>query len=58
MGHEHPVDETRWMWTARPRRLNMGDLMFGVALAALGCLVLTLAFRSELDDGRARPSAS
>jgi hypothetical protein len=51
MGHEHPVDEFRWLLTARPRRLNMGDLMFGVALAALGCLALKLVLRSELDDG-------
>ncbi len=51
MGHERPVDDYRWLWTARPRRLNLGDLMFGVALAALGCLILTLVFRSELGDG-------
>ena len=38
--------------TARPRRLNLGDLMFGVALAALGCCALTLVLRSELDDGQ------
>ncbi len=58
MGHERPVDEFRWLLTARPRRLNMGDLMFGVALAALGCLALTSVLRSELDDGRRGPSAS
>jgi hypothetical protein len=51
MGHERPVDEFRWLLTARPRRLNMGDLMFGVALAALGCLALTTVLRSELGDG-------
>jgi hypothetical protein len=52
MGHERPVDESPWLLTARPRRLNLGDLIFGVALAALGCLALTLIVRSELDDGR------
>jgi hypothetical protein len=51
MGHEHPVDDYRWLWTARPRRLNLGDLMFGVALAALGCCALALVFRSGLSDG-------
>jgi hypothetical protein len=51
MGHERPVDDYRWLWTARPRRLNLGDLLFGVALAALGCLALTLVLRSELSDG-------
>jgi hypothetical protein len=52
MGHEHPVDESRWLLTARPRRLNLGDLIFGVGLAALGSLALTLVLRSELDGGR------
>jgi hypothetical protein len=51
MGHEHPVDDDRWLWTARPRRLNLGDLMFGVALAALGSFALVLVFRSGLSDG-------
>jgi hypothetical protein len=51
MGHEHPVDDYRWLWTARPRRLNLGDLMFGVAMAALGSYALALVFRSELSDG-------
>ena len=50
MGHEQPVDDYRWLWTARPRRLNLGDLMFGVVLAALGCLALSLVLRSELGD--------
>jgi peptidoglycan/LPS O-acetylase OafA/YrhL len=54
MGDEHPVDDYRWLWTARPRRLNLGDLMFGVVLAALGSFALTLVLRSELSDqGRA-----
>ena len=52
MAHERLVDEYRWLWTVRPRRLNLGDLMFGVALAALCCLALTLILRSELDDSR------
>ncbi len=52
MGHEHPVDDYRWLWTARPRRLNLGDLMFGVAVAALGCCALALVLRSELSDER------
>jgi hypothetical protein len=52
MGNERPVDDYRWLWTARPRRLNLGDLMFGVALAALGCCALALVLRSELSDDR------
>jgi hypothetical protein len=52
MDHQHPVDDYRWLWTARPRRLNLGDLMFAVALAALACLALVLVFRSELSDSR------
>jgi hypothetical protein len=52
MGREHPVDESRWLLTARPRRLTLGDLIFGVGLAALGSLALTLVLRSELDEGR------
>jgi hypothetical protein len=52
MGHEHPVSGDRWLLTARPRRLNLGDLMFGVVVAALGCCVLALVLRSELSDGR------
>jgi hypothetical protein len=52
MDYDRPVDDYRWLWTARPRRLNLGDLMFGVALAALGCLALVLVLRSELSDGR------
>jgi hypothetical protein len=52
MGDERPVDDYRWLWTARPRRLNLGDLMFGVALAALGFSALALVLRSELGDGR------
>jgi hypothetical protein len=51
MGHEHPVDDYRWLWTARPRRLNLGDLMFGVAMAALGSFALALVLRAELSDG-------
>jgi hypothetical protein len=51
MGDEHPVDDYRWLWTARPRRLNLGDLMFGVAMSALGCFALTLVLRAELSDG-------
>jgi peptidoglycan/LPS O-acetylase OafA/YrhL len=52
MRDEHPVDDYRWLWTVRPRRLNLGDLMFGVALAALGCCALALVLRSELSDER------
>jgi hypothetical protein len=52
MGHERPVDDYRWLWTARPRRLTMGDLMFGIAMAAFGCLALTTTLRSELSDER------
>jgi hypothetical protein len=51
MGHHHPVDDDRWLWTARPRRRNLGDLMFGVALAALGSCALALVLRSGLSDG-------
>jgi hypothetical protein len=51
MADERPVDDYRWLWTARPRRLNLGDLMFGVALAALGSFALALVFRSGLSDG-------
>jgi hypothetical protein len=52
MEHRRPVDDYRWLWTVRPRRLGLGDLMFGVALAALGCFATVLVFRSELGDGR------
>ena len=52
MEHERPVDDYRWLWTVRPRRLGLGDLMFGMALAALGCFAMVLVFRSELGDGR------
>jgi hypothetical protein len=52
MEHEQQADDYRWLWTARPRRLNLGDLMFGVALAALCCLALTLLLRSELSDAQ------
>jgi hypothetical protein len=51
MGHERPVDDYRWLWTVRPRRLGLGDLMFGVAVAALGCFAVVLVSRSELGDG-------
>lgn len=52
MGQEPPADDYRWLWTARPRRLNLGDLMFVVALAALGSSALALVLRSELSDER------
>ena len=51
MEDERPVDDYRWLWTARPRRLNLGDLMFGVALAALGSAAMALVLRSGLGDG-------
>lgn len=51
MEDDQPAEATRWTWTARPRRLNLGDLMFGVALAALGCLATVLVLRSELGNG-------
>src|SRR4051794_33976706 len=52
MTDEPPVDDYRWLWTARPRRLNLGDLLFGVGLAAPGCGALALVLRSELSDAR------
>jgi hypothetical protein len=52
MADEPPVDDYRWLWTARPRRLNLGDLMFGIALAAMGCGALALVLRSELGDAQ------
>jgi hypothetical protein len=52
MEQERPVDDYRWLWTVRSRRLNLGDLIFVVALAALGCFALVLLFRSELSDAR------
>jgi peptidoglycan/LPS O-acetylase OafA/YrhL len=40
------------MWTARPRRLNLGDLMCVVAIAALGCGAMVMAWRDDPGDGR------
>jgi hypothetical protein len=51
MGHERPFDDYRWLWTVRPRRLGPGDLMFGVAIAALGCCAMAMVVRSELGVG-------
>jgi len=52
MEHEHPADDYRWLWTVRPRRLGLGDLMFAVALAALGCFATVLVLRSDVGDFR------
>jgi hypothetical protein len=52
MEHQRPVDDYRWLWAVRPRRLGLGDLMFVVALAALGCFAMVLVLRSELGGGR------
>jgi hypothetical protein len=51
MGREQPLDEFRWLSISRPRRLMLGDLMVGVAVAALACFTLTATLRSELSDG-------
>lgn len=51
MGDERPVDDFRWPWAVRPRRLNIGDLLFLVGLAALVAFAMSLVLRSELDDG-------
>lgn len=48
----HPADDSRWPPMARPRRLNLGDLLFAVAIAALACSTTVLAFRSGPDGGR------
>ena len=50
--NDRPADDFRWPPMTRPRRLNLGDLLFAVAIAALGCSAMVLAFRSGLDDGR------
>ena len=51
MGREQPLDEFRWLTIARRRRMMIGDLMVGVALAALACLTLTATLRSQLSGG-------
>jgi hypothetical protein len=51
MRREPPLEEFRWLSIARPRRMMIGDLMVGVAVAALACLTLTATLRSELNDG-------
>ena len=51
MGHHPPVDDFRWMRTARPRRLGLGDLLAVVALAALVCGAIAMAGRSDVDLG-------
>jgi hypothetical protein len=51
MGREQPFDEFRWLSISRPRRMMIGDLMVGVAVAALGCLTLTVTLRSQLSSG-------
>lgn len=50
--HGRPTDDFGWLRMARPRRLNLGDLLFGVALVAMGCCATAMLLRSELDDGR------
>ena len=52
MEHGRALGDDRWLLTARPRRLNLGDLLFFVVLAALGCFVLVLTARAEMGDGR------
>ncbi len=51
MGREQPLDDFRWLTISRPRRLLVGDLMVGVAVAALASLTLTATLRSELSNG-------
>ena len=51
MGREQPLDEFRWLSLSRPRRMMIGDLMVGVALAALACVTLTETLRSSLSGG-------
>ena len=51
MAHEQPVDEFRWLASPRRRRMSIGDLMVGVAVAALACLTVNVTLRSSLDNG-------
>jgi hypothetical protein len=51
MGREHLFDEFDWLSISRPRRLTIGDLMVGVALAAFGLFTLTTTIRSALNGG-------
>ena len=51
MAHEQPLDEFRWLAISRRRRISIGDLMVGVAVAALACLTVTVTLRSSLDHG-------
>ncbi len=50
MGREQPLEEFRWLSISRPRRMMIGDLMVGVAVAAFACLTLTVTLRSELSN--------
>ena len=51
MGREDWLDQFQWLLISRPRRLTIGDLMIGVALAALGCFTLTVTLHSQLSGG-------
>src|SRR5437016_275087 len=52
MGRDQLLDEFDWLSISRPRRLTIGDLMVGVALAALGSCVLAVMLRSQWNDGQ------
>jgi hypothetical protein len=51
MRHEHGLEEFPWLRISRPRRLTIGDLMVGVALAALGACGLSMTLRSQWSGG-------
>ena len=47
---EARFQEFDWLSICRPRRLTIGDLMFGVVLAALGSALMAVILRSKLSD--------
>jgi hypothetical protein len=51
MGRDQLLEEFPRPSISRPRRLTIGDLMVGVALAALGAFTMTVTLRSPLSDG-------
>jgi hypothetical protein len=51
MGHDPRLEPFPWHPVSRARRLTIGDLMVGVALAALGCGMVAVALRSSSSGG-------
>jgi hypothetical protein len=50
MGREARFLEFDWLSICRPRRLTIGDLMFGMVLAALASALMAVILRSSLSD--------